>query len=305
MPVGCNALNSFQLVAGCDLHKQIPPPPPAGPLPAPHVVVYCMGFAMPSTAKKSTTVKAGWGYALGRQHDLGIGIYHFAANALLPLVWAGAANKAEFGCASISIEINGGDKARMAVALIPVVGLNLQVDCNEPCAMPTSTCVASLNTVTGGFSLADCLAGFAAMAADVAITYISGKIASGIMSAAGSALTNVLSRSVLGNTIMLGAGVAASAFPTVATYVGGVATQLVGWAVGSPLGYSFDINHNLSSVGGSLNDSINDWISPAPPAPAPPPSPPPSGTPPSSSSSSPPAPPPTSPGTGSGSGRPR
>lgn len=39
-----------------------------------------MGLAMPATAKRSTTVKAGWGYALGRQRDLGMGIYHLAAN---------------------------------------------------------------------------------------------------------------------------------------------------------------------------------------------------------------------------------
>jgi hypothetical protein len=31
MPVGCKALNSIQLVAGCDFHKQIPPPPPGRP----------------------------------------------------------------------------------------------------------------------------------------------------------------------------------------------------------------------------------------------------------------------------------
>jgi exonuclease VII small subunit len=117
MPVGCKALNSIQLVAGCDFHKQMPPPPPAGPLPmAPHAVVSCMGFAMPATAKQSTTVKVGGGYAIGRQHDLGAGMYHFAPNTLLPLIWAGAGNKAEFGSSTVSIDV--GDKSlRMAVAL--------------------------------------------------------------------------------------------------------------------------------------------------------------------------------------------
>lgn len=264
MPVGCNALNSFQLVAGCDFHKQIPPPPPVGPLPmAPHVVVYCMGFAMPSTAKQSTTVKAGWGFALGRQHDLGMGPYHIAANVLLPLIWAGAGNKAEFASGSVFVKV-GSDSLRMAVALVPVAGLNLQLDCNEPCPMPTSTCIASLNTVLVGFSFADCIAGFAAMTADIAMTWLSGKIVGGVFKLAGAIVERVLARSATGITAMLTAGIAASAFPRASAFLGGTANLLLGWVVGSPLGYSPDwagVNYVYPA---SKNDAINDWISPPP-----------------------------------------
>lgn len=268
MPAACNALNSFHLVAGCDFHKQIPPPPPVGPLPmAPHVVVYCMGFAMPSTAKKSATVKAGWGQALGRQHDLGMGVYHFAANVLLPLIWAGAGNKAEFGSSSVKVDIDGAG-VRMAVALVPVVGINLQLDCNEPCAMPTSVCIASLNTVKAGFTLMDCLAGFAAMACDIAVTWISGQIAGFIVKGAGAVITGILAEVAGGIEAMLVAGVVASAFPTVTYYLGAVTTQLVGWAVGSPLGYSYSWAPG-SVYGGKANDALNDWISPTPTAPTP------------------------------------
>jgi hypothetical protein len=59
----------------------------AGPLPAPPVVTAVMMMAHPSGTKAATTVRAGWGYALGRQHDHSMGPYHFAANTLLPLVW--------------------------------------------------------------------------------------------------------------------------------------------------------------------------------------------------------------------------
>lgn len=313
MPVGCNALNSFQLVAGCDFHKQIPPPPPAGPLPmAPHVVVYCMGFAMPSTAKKSTTVKAGWGYALGRQHDLGMGIYHFAANILLPLVWAGAANKAEFGSGSVKIDV-GGEGLRMAVAVVPMVGINVQLDCNEPCAMPTSICIASLNTVKAGFSLGDFVAGFLAGCLDVLVTYISGKIAGAILKGAGAIVEGILAEVAGGITAMLGAGIVAAAFPTATYVLGAVASQLVGWAVGSPLGYSYSWAPG-SVYGGKANDALNDWLSqkidgpkalppggsPTPTSAAPPtlPAPPPTGSsppPPTSTPDPQPGPPPTPP----------
>jgi hypothetical protein len=272
MAVGCNALNSTQLVAGCDFHKQMPPPPPAGPLPmAPHPVVYCMGFAMPATAKQSTTVKAGSGYALGRQHDLGAGMYHFAPNILLPLIWAGAGNKAEFGSSSVFIGVNG-QAQRMAVALIPGAGLNLQLDCNEPCAMPTSVCIASFNTVTAGFTVADCIAGFAAMAADIAVTWLSAKIVGGVGKMAGAGIAAVLGRSALGIQTMLAVGVVASAFPTTTAYVGAVANLLGGWVAGSPLGYSPDwalINNVYPS---EANNAINDWISPTPTLPNTPPS---------------------------------
>ncbi|HZL18190.1 MAG TPA: hypothetical protein VFG23_10630 [Polyangia bacterium] len=283
----CKALNSFQLVAGCDLHKNIPPPPPVGPLPmAPHAVVYCIGFALPSTSKKSETVKAGWGHALGRQHDIGMGPYHFAGNLLLPLIWLAAGNKAEFGSGSVKIGVSG-KPLRMAVALVPVLGLNLQLDCNEPCAFPSSTCVATFNTVAAGFTLGDCVGGFAAMIGDIAVALISSKIAGAITKGAGAIVMGILAEVSGGITVMLAAGLAAATFPTVAYYLGAVSDLVVGWAVGSPLGYSLSWAPG-NVYGGKLNDWINntfsDYISPTPPPPLPPAStttPPTSSTPPS------------------------
>ncbi|HXI58130.1 MAG TPA: hypothetical protein VNO55_18820 [Polyangia bacterium] len=271
MPVPCKALNSFHLVAGCDLHKQIPPPPPVGPNPfAPHVVVYCLGFAMPSTSLKSATVKAGMGHALGRQHDLGMGIYHFAANILLPLVWAGAGNKAEFGVASVTIGATPQGPKRMAVALVPFVGLNLQLDCSEPLPLNTSLVVASFNDVSAGFTLRDCIAGFVAMRVDQLYVFLVGAV----IGKAANGFVALLGKTVIGNMAMLAGGVVAAAFPKTAAYLGAVATQLVGWIVGTPLGYSKE--SKLSSLGGKLNDSITEWISPTPTPPAPSPSTPPS-----------------------------
>ena len=271
MPVGCKALNSIQLVAGRDFHKQMPPPPPAGPLPmAPHAVVSCMGFAMPATAKQSSTVKVGGGYAIGRQHDLGAGMYHFAPNTLLPLIWAGAGNKAEFGSSTVSIDVKG-KSLRMAVALLPGVGLNPQLDCNEPCPMPTSVCIASFNTVTAGLSAADCVAGFAAMTADIAATWMSSKIVGGAFKMAGIVVTAILDKVALGIQVQLAVGVVAATVPTSAEYLNSVASQLAGWLLGSPLGYSRE-NAPGNEYGSKLNDAINNWISPSPALPPAPPS---------------------------------
>jgi hypothetical protein len=277
MPVGCNALNSIQMIAGCDMHKQIPPPPPVGPLPfAPHVVIAITGMAPASTSKASTTVKAGWGYALGRQHDLGMGPYHFAANLLLPLVWAGAGNKAQFGVASVSIESQGSKGVKLAVALIPGAGLNLQLDCNEPCALPTSMCIASLNTVTAGFSLGDCLGGFAAMISDIAITWLTGQIAEALTGVAEGVLGGILE--LIGPEALLVAGLAAAALPTLAYTLKETTKMMIGWVIGSPLGYSYTgkiLGVQVgwgSTYGGALNDTINDhvshYISPPPTVPA-------------------------------------
>lgn len=257
MAVGCNALNSIQLVAGCDMHFQIPPPPPAGPVPAPHVVVYMMGLAMPSTSKQSRTVKAGWGSALGRQHDLGMGIHHFAANALLPLVWLGGANKAEFGSGTVSIDVKG-DATRMAVAVVPIVGINTQLDCNDvPCALPTSICIASLNTVHVGFSLGDFIGGLIAGAVDVGISYLVSKV---VGTALPKGLMALLGKSTTGIRVMLVVGIVSSRFPRARRVVEDGIKMNLGWCLGTPLGYSHSWAPG-SNYGGKINDGINDWTS--------------------------------------------
>lgn len=279
MGIPFHALNSIQVVAGCDVHNQIPPPPPAGPLPAPHVIVGMMGLADPTTTKTSATVKVGWGFALGRQHDLGRGLYHFAANLLLPLVDLGAGNKSEFGCASVSIGACGAslDTARMAVGVIPFVGLNLQLDCNDvPCAMPTSVCIASFNTVHAGLTLADVLAGFAAMVVDIAITWLVGELAGAIASGLGSLAVGALGEvlALLGpEALLIGGLVGIVAGPVIHD----AAKMVIGWLIGTPLGYSYTGTvagvplGPGSTYGGKLNDIINDHISPTPTPPAPPP----------------------------------
>lgn len=102
--------------------------------------------------------------------------YHAAANLLLPIVWAGAGNKCEFGSSSVKVKTG-----RIAVALVPVAGLNLQLDCNEPAPAPFSICFSCTNTVMAGFILMDCIAGFVAMAVDSFAVWVVGKVSGAIV----------------------------------------------------------------------------------------------------------------------------
>jgi hypothetical protein len=248
--VASQALNTTHVIAGCDFHNQLPPPPP---LPAPHVVTWCIGMAGPGTSKEALTVKAGPGGALGRQHDCGMGPYHFAANSLLPLVWAGAGNKAQFAASSVRLQTGN-----MAVATIPIAGLNMQLDCNDPIALPTSMCVASLNTVFAGFTPGDAIGGFAAMLSDIALTFIVGKVAGLITQGSAKVLASALG-AVAGPVPLMVVGVAMTAFPTAAAYVSGTSNMVVGWLIGTPLGYSVQ-DAPGSAYGAKLNDSVNDYF---------------------------------------------
>lgn len=278
--MGHKALNSYHLVAGCDFHRTIPPPIPVPPL-GPHVVAWCIGWVI-AGGKKSPTVSAGWGRALGRQHDIGPGPYHFWANALLPLIWLGAGNKSEFGSGTVKVDIGGGGE-RMAVAVIPWVGINLQLDCQDfPLPpLPTSMCIASLNTVKAGFSAADFWGGLLAMLGDMAFMWL----LNGVMSFAGNAAGNAMSNGLRGCTSgvlrgIFNTGRISPSFLRTAAYwlrpdarawwgqASNVVPALVGWGlgtfgIGSPLGYSPEYTPG-GTAGGNLNSWINDNVSPSP-----------------------------------------
>jgi hypothetical protein len=258
--VACKVLNATHMVAGLDFHDSIPPPPPAGPAPMPHVVAYVMGLAAASTAQLSTKVMAGeGGAALGRQHDLGPGPYHVAVNALLPIVWAGAGNKAEFGVSSVKT-----DKGTLAVACIPFVGINLQLDCDDPCPMPTSVAIASTNTVLAGFTLGDAVGGLVAGISDCLITWVVGEITGALMDRVLPAAIGA----IFGPEAVLAVGLVGAAFPVSYALVESKLSQYLGWAIGTPLGFSYSWAPG-SKYGGQLNEYLDEHISNAisPPGP--------------------------------------
>jgi len=267
------ALNSIHIVAGCDIHLSIPPPLPPTGTPMPHVVVYMMGLATPMTSKKSQkNVKAGRGLALGRQHDLGIGAYHFWPNWLLPAIWLGAGNKAEFGSGTVKL-----DQGRMAVAVYPLIGINVQLDCQQlpaPLPLPTSTCIASFNTVSAGFTWGDFFGGCFAMLFDAGVTYIVnvavGKLPGGLGKLAPAAWRAAAS-GVLGKVAGTAVGRVAIAVLRQTAKIGFDGSAFVQillgtFVFGTPLGYSYSKSIVGSQTEG-LNNTINNAFSPDPPKP--------------------------------------
>ncbi len=268
------ALNALHIVTGCDIHLSIPPPVPPTGTPMPHIIVYVMGLAMPSTSKMSERhVKAGWGLALGRQHDLGMGIYHFWANWLLPAIWLGAGNKAEFGSGTVKL-----DKGRMAVAVYPLIGINLQLDCQQlpaPLPLPTSVCIASFNTVSAGFTWGDFFGGVFAMLFDALVTYavnlVVAKLPGGLSKLAPAAwraaASGVLGR--IAGTVVGRVTIAVLRQTAKIGFDGSAFGQiLLGMFVfGTPLGYSYK-NAPVGKYSGDINDVINDTFSPDPPTPS-------------------------------------
>ena len=256
-------LNSSHLVVGFDSHCQAPPPlPPLGV----HIVAAYMGQADPTTSKASLSVKAGSGQALGRQHDLGRGRYHIAGNPLLPLVWAGAANKAEFGCASVIVGGCGSDNQKLSMATaLGRAGLGLQLDCGEPAPLPSSLCIASFNTVRVGVTNVDVIGGIAAMATDTGLTWAFGKVAgvlaTGLQGKVCEKLGNVLG--LLGppaRSVSAALGTAA-ARPTQE-----LVKMVIGWFIGTPVGYSYEgpllggDNFNWHALGNDYGSEINNRV---------------------------------------------
>lgn len=236
--VGLPCIAAFMPIFGCDFHKELPPLPA---VPVPHVVVWFIyGIGSPATSRVEMTVRSPIGALAGRGHDAGPFVGHIpippTSCAMLPIVLAGSGSKCEFGAGSVKLGSNG---YPAAVGLLFAIGP--QLHCNDlPIPGLNPTCpgftgfdLSILNlTVRAGFGLADFIGSMAGAYYDIlataAIAFVAGKIGDGI-------------GKVVGGLVMecLPVGFAQLAFAIIApdilsSYLG----QFVGWAIGSPLGWS-------------------------------------------------------------------
>jgi hypothetical protein len=121
-----------------------------------------------------------------------------------------------------------------------------------------------------GFTVADCLGGYAAMAADTAVTWAATKFIGSVAGVAGAEgkdavgiIASVLGKQALAIHATAAAKAGIAARPATAEGIRAVSNLAAGFIVGSPLGYSR--KHAEGSVyGAAINDGLADLISPTP-----------------------------------------
>lgn len=204
-----NVITRYHPMMGVDLHMAqptFPMPPPPVPR-TPHVVGAVVHFAAwwMAGAKDNGDVQTPYGTAMSKIYDIGMLIPHIGANhPLLMLLWTLASgSQGHFGVSSV---IAG--KGPIAAALWGCSGP--QLDCNEPCPLPTSAVFAP-NTVVAGMTVGDVVAGVISAAITSAFVYATGK------------------------AVGRGGKAFGIADDSLASSVGSL---LVGVTAGSPLGYS-------------------------------------------------------------------
>lgn len=215
---GFPVLTTIQPIVGADFHKSIPPPPPAGPLMVPHVVVWGSGlsqktgfmWAIAATSRASSPESGcpkptvvGFGHGCGRTHDAGPHPGHIWPNVLLPVILLGSASKAEFGSGTVKVAVSpqGGGSLDMAINVAYVLNMNL--DCQDfPLPpLPTGLSFTIHYNVTAGFSFHDFLRGLIQLAADLAITWILGLGCAMAGSLMAGVIGKVMGKGLLGSLI--------------------------------------------------------------------------------------------------------
>lgn len=212
---GFPVLTTIQPIVGADFHKSIPPPPPAGPLMVPHVVVWGSGlsqktgfmWAIAATSRASSPESGclkptvvGFGHGCGRTHDAGPHPGHIWPNALLPIILLGSSSKAEFGSGTVKIAVSpqGGGSLDMGVNVAYVLNTNL--DCQDfPLPpLPTGLSFTIHYSVLAGFSLMDFLRGLIQMAMDMALTWLVGLACAGLTAGLSGLIGKIMGKGAFG-----------------------------------------------------------------------------------------------------------
>jgi hypothetical protein len=174
MAVGFNAHLTAHSFIGAGFHKiYIPPAPP--PLPVPHVSVDTLrGLSI--NAKYSKTVIGPFGFKMiAKDNDSGYVIPHVSTpNVLLALVIAFGSSKVMFGASKVLIDVDGSGKP-CGCCCQPYAPMSLNQACNDPCNFPGDLVIAP-NSVMVGLTFGDWVAGWVAIAADTAVSFLMSKI---------------------------------------------------------------------------------------------------------------------------------
>ncbi len=172
---GFPVLTTIQPIVGSDFHKSIPPPPPAGPLMVPHVVVWGSGlsqktgfmWAIASTSRASSPESGCPNRRSWVSVTAAVGL---TTPGRIPVTsgrtccfrsFCSVRKQSQFGSGTVKVAVSpqGGGTADMAINVAYVLNLNL--DCQDfPLPpMPTGLSFTIHYSVTAGFSFHDFLRG--------------------------------------------------------------------------------------------------------------------------------------------------
>lgn len=198
-----NVLKPNHFMLGIDFHDALVPPDPQPILFMPHDAFAPLeGLVGASSVKKAAKTNAEHVPMLQRATDIGIMIPHIGLNALLPLVILGSGSKSYFGAGTVQLE-------GKATAVAVLNDANINLNCGGGTTPPTPTgYVFAPCTVRAGMTMGDLYAGIAQMVVEGLVTW-------GINFGLGKATTGL------------------------GPVLGGVASLLAGWVLGTPLGYAF------------------------------------------------------------------
>lgn len=268
----CCVIANYHPMLGVDFHDSFPtfigPLVPRGP----HIVGAIVRFGpwWMAGSKETTKVVTPPGNVISKVFDIGMFIPHIP---LVPDVYFWlyilvSSSQGHFGVASVQT-----DKGPIAAALMLFV--NPQLQCEGPLTMPPAPTgvVLAPNTVVAGMTIGDVIAGFVTMVITSAVTFglahflnfAVPALANGIM----NSLIRVVSPRIMLPATLIGA-VLVQRFP-VATALGvNIVNTLIGWSVGSPMGYSFGFAPfgSLLTDGGpfgipsieSVGNNVGSWV---------------------------------------------
>ena len=219
-----NVLKPNHFMLGLDFHDCKVSPSQPLPIPlVPHSVFAPLeGYVGASSVKKVKKTFAEYVPMLQRGTDIGPVIPHFCLNILLPFIIAGSASKSFFGANTVKLEGTG-----VGVAVLHDANINL--NCGGAIGPPTPTgYVFAPCTVRAGMTYGDFIAGIVQMYVEGVIQWVIG----------------------------VGLFLFTMDMPFI---VGDVLGLLMGWVIGTPLGYSFK-GGLLGPVYTRIEEKVHDGI---------------------------------------------
>ena len=156
----CCVIANLHPMVGVDFHDGFPCFPTNIPIPivplAPHIVFAMVRFGpwWQASSSENTNVHVPFGNAMAKGFDIGMLVPHITAPALDSFIYMAldtlmSSSQGFFGVESVQTS-----QGPIAVALLEIV--NLQIDCETPCGLPTGLLLAP-STVVAGLTLGDLL----------------------------------------------------------------------------------------------------------------------------------------------------